>query len=69
MREHSMGAMPPTPPAIGHEALCRMCEYQGRTWPTAEQAEGDATWHVYEQHPTIWARLFGSRPPRERDPR
>jgi hypothetical protein len=27
------------------------------------------TWHVYEEHPDIWRRIAGDRPPADPDPR
>jgi hypothetical protein len=28
-----------------------------------------AAWHVYEQHPELWRRVMGDRPPGDPDPR
>jgi hypothetical protein len=47
---------------------CNHCD-----WATAEPelavSQCLATWHVYEEHPEIWQRIFGDRPPRDPDPR
>jgi hypothetical protein len=28
-----------------------------------------ATWHVYEEHPDVWYKQFGNRPPNDPDVR
>lgn len=28
-----------------------------------------ATWHVYEEHPEVWQKVAGDRPPVDPDPR
>lgn len=49
---------------------CRLgkCE-----WESEGPVEGIvgclATWHVYEDHPEIWAAFAGDRPPTDPDPR
>ncbi len=50
-----------------------MCKIPGCAWTVLEAAENiaqaAAVWHVYEDHPDIWAALAGDRPPRGPDPR
>jgi hypothetical protein len=47
---------------------CNHCD-----WATAEPEQHVsgplAAWHVYEDHPDVWRRVIGDRPPRDPDPR
>lgn len=38
-------------------------------WPTREQAQDAAVWHVYESHPAVWLHAIGDRAPNHPDPR
>ena len=47
---------------------CGHCEWQ--TMEPEYRVSGClATWHVYENHPDVWRRIMGDRPPRDPDPR
>ena len=53
--------------------MAAYCRQPGCDWVTGETVRDIAgcltTWHVYEDHPDIWHRLFGGRPPADPDPR
>jgi hypothetical protein len=50
-------------------ARCALCVFVGPDRPTELLAQGDAVWHIYEDHPKEWVRLIGDRPPKDFDPR
>jgi hypothetical protein len=53
--------------------MAHVCRQPGCGWQTAEPeqavAEALSVWHVYEEHPEVWRRLAGDRPPLDPDPR
>lgn len=58
------------PSPTTHRAICGVCGWQSREWPTQDQAGCEASWHVYEQHREEWIEIIGSdRPPVDPDPR
>lgn len=60
--------MPKVNPTPDYVATCQHCGHQ-ETWPHADQAQGAAVWHVYEQHRDVWLSIIGDRPPAGSDPR
>jgi hypothetical protein len=50
------------------------CNVADCKWTSGEQPNHAisgclASWHVYEEHPEIWKRVIGDRPPNDPDPR
>jgi hypothetical protein len=49
------------------------CHQDDCGWETGEPnrdiAGCLAAWHVYEDHPDVWLRVIGDRPPADPDPR
>lgn len=42
--------------------VCFYCPAR-ETWPTREEAQAAAVWHVYDLHPETWLQVIGDRPP------
>ena len=51
-----------------HRVGCNECGWE-TSEPTRDIAGCLASWHIFETHPDVWARLFGPEPPRDPDPR
>ena len=53
--------------------MAHSCNQPHCDWRTAEPdrliSGCLATWHVYEEHPDVWRRVIGDRPPLDPDPR
>jgi hypothetical protein len=51
-------------------AYCRLPDCGWKTGEPVQDIAGClASWHVYEEHPEEWLRVFGIRPPLDPDPR
>lgn len=50
-------------------STCQLCPWVSVPYPTRGLAGCRATWHVFEDHPTVWSAMFGSVPPVDPDPR
>lgn len=48
---------------------CYLCSWEGSAWPMASMAQGEAVWHVYEEHRDQWVAHYGDRLPQDPDPR
>lgn len=47
-----------------YEDGCTYVEY----WPSRQQAQAAAVWHVYDHHPDQWKAVIGDRAPQDLRP-